>query len=429
MIFIALILSGQDLLKMLLGLLGGANRESLLSIPVVSIFGLVILLLLTKVTAEITQKGFSNEGKALLNLREFMRLQAVFGILMIASLLWTTNVSYGLNKSIVFYVMNLGLAIAILHQVRTYPLLKLFLLAIFIFSCFQAFHAVLLQFRFAIPGELHLYSYMDNQDGDLDPAVEYGIALGRRAGLGLITGFALFMIIRKKSYRFFVFLGILSLIAVVILSSSRGAYLGTAIGMMVFLIFSRQGRSKGGLFLILSSALVLYFFLNFVGGLVEYRMNSEVIGSAGEFRMKMVAHAFSVFFDNPLLGIGLGAWGEAYFGLGVNMFPHNIFGEIAAELGVVGLLIFVLFLSRTIRKTLILFRQQQENREARFILAWAAAFFCAAMVYAQFSGHIGRNEWVWVSSAVIFQLWNLMIKNNRSDILPVGHRNGYRLGT
>lgn len=51
--------------------------------------------------------------------------------------------------------------------------------------------------------------------------------------------------------------------------------------------------------------------------------------------------AWNAFIENPVLGIGFAGFGYYGWQLDENIYPHNIFLEIAAETGIVGLLLFV----------------------------------------------------------------------------------------
>jgi O-antigen ligase len=50
--------------------------------------------------------------------------------------------------------------------------------------------------------------------------------------------------------------------------------------------------------------------------------------------------ALRVIGESPLLGVGLGGYGRAGYGLDGNVYPHNLFLEAFAEAGVVGFLLF-----------------------------------------------------------------------------------------
>ncbi|WP_165380311.1 O-antigen ligase family protein [Candidatus Finniella inopinata] len=67
-------------------------------------------------------------------------------------------------------------------------------------------------------------------------------------------------------------------------------------------------------------------------------------GSAME-RLEFYQSAIKAFVANPVVGLGFGGW-PVYHGLSdISYHPHNIFLEIMAETGMVGLLLFVAFLT------------------------------------------------------------------------------------
>ena len=69
------------------------------------------------------------------------------------------------------------------------------------------------------------------------------------------------------------------------------------------------------------------------------------VTSEGAFaREYLMPKALQIWLEYPILGIGVGDFSIAA-GLGdLSEYPHNIFLEILSETGMVGLVLFVLFL-------------------------------------------------------------------------------------
>jgi hypothetical protein len=81
----------------------------------------------------------------------------------------------------------------------------------------------------------------------------------------------------------------------------------------------------------------------FINGLSD----KKDLGESVDIRVDQIKFSFDSIFDNFknfLLGLGFGSFGISYSGKDIRLYPHNILLEIWFELGLIGLLIFVLFL-------------------------------------------------------------------------------------
>ncbi|WP_255261516.1 O-antigen ligase family protein [Bacillus pseudomycoides] len=71
-------------------------------------------------------------------------------------------------------------------------------------------------------------------------------------------------------------------------------------------------------------------------------------GESAEGRTGRYDFAFKLFAENPIVGDGIGGFGYNYNDTDARGYPHNIFLEIIAELGLVGLVLFLLLIFRCI---------------------------------------------------------------------------------
>ncbi len=86
-----------------------------------------------------------------------------------------------------------------------------------------------------------------------------------------------------------------------------------------------------------------------------------------EVRIKQMNFALDKIFDNPehmLFGYGIGSFNLLYSGKDGRGYPHNIFLETWFELGLVGLILFLLFLSN------IFFRRNSNEFINHFVLIY-----------------------------------------------------------
>lgn len=142
-----------------------------------------------------------------------------------------------------------------------------------------------------------------------------------------------------------------------LLSQARGAWLGFILGFLLISLFS--GKKN---FLIAVSLLVIIVVLAslFGGTLIKEQfksfMNLRGDQSAND-RMIMWKTALCMFADKPIFGHGLGTFmhvferfkPKSYLEI---VYAHNCYLQMATEIGIFGLLIFLWFIVSVLRKTL-----------------------------------------------------------------------------
>ncbi|MBQ2727444.1 MAG: O-antigen ligase family protein, partial [Clostridia bacterium] len=134
-----------------------------------------------------------------------------------------------------------------------------------------------------------------------------------------------------------------------ILSMSRGAWLGLIFGMLLFL-FMWHRRS---MWLILAGAAAVPFLPLIVPERIWNRLASigNLADSSTAYRVHIWHSSSAMIRDNYMAGIGVGegAWFKlyplyAYMGVGAAPHSHNLFMQIWLDLGLIGFVLFLWFL-------------------------------------------------------------------------------------
>ncbi|MCI0571205.1 MAG: O-antigen ligase family protein [Myxococcaceae bacterium] len=190
-------------------------------------------------------------------------------------------------------------------------------------------------------------------------------------------------------------------ITAVVLSHSRGGFIGLSIGMALWALSERR----------VSRLVVLGIA---VLGLVAFAPSSfwDRTESVGDFREDASAmgrvHAWEVAShisrEHPLLGVGAGSFRVAWplyappDAVGV-LEAHNIFLQVVAELGWVGLLLFLVFIGGAVEAGVRAWRDD-EGRAGADSVAWLArALVCGAAGYLicnLFSGFLSGSPHFYV---------------------------------
>jgi len=233
------------------------------------------------------------------------------------------------------------------------------------------------------------------------------IATGRVLGLGLLGALYLMLQVRNRP-------GGLALLAAVgvlgfgfLYSGSRGSLVALlaslgAVGASAFGF--RRGRRW-----VVAAAVVLacaFAGVTFLFPAAAETMNGRVVavlrdaGSVGSAagRVERAEDALELFREHPLLGVGVGGFDLARgYGNGLRGdYAHNIVLEVACELGVLGLALFLTLvipaLGRAVR-TVARTRGRDEFATAAVVLGVVVYF----LVNAMFSGDLNDNRLLFAS--------------------------------
>jgi O-antigen ligase len=255
--------------------------------------------------------------------------------------------------------------------------------------------------------ELTSYNIFNNYNvGELK-----GFAMNKNIAVASVLikiPFILYALSIKKKIVFDLILSIILILAsgLIVIGSARSIILGLFLVLIlsVFLLVYLKNKKAVFLFvgLILAGVSSAYFVnLNTNKNLVERIesiQNFENDQSASQ-RLRYYKHGVNHILSNPIIGTGLGNWKiesiqyeSKYMSRYIVPYTlHNDFLEVGTELGIIGmilyLLIFILiirFLITSIRKT---------NNEKRKLLFFSILFcFAAYLVDANFNFPLARTE-------------------------------------
>jgi putative inorganic carbon (hco3(-)) transporter len=280
-------------------------------------------------------------------------------------------------KELIKWLEVLGLYLVVSHEVRTAPgarWLRPLVAAMLLSGALAALHGIY-QFLFQVgPEPFVLFGRFMRAHGMFEQPNPYAGYLGLTlpVAAGLVTAWLL-RVGGRLSARWLalsLFSGGLMLAALV-MSWSRGAWLGFAavLAAMALAVAARSGR--GAVLAITLVAIVAYVLLaggiallppsivaRFadlgpqlgLGGLADVR--GAEITDANFAVLERMAHwqsALAMWADHPWLGVGIGNYEVAYGRYALPLWPfplghaHNYYLNIAAEAGLLGLLVYLFF--------------------------------------------------------------------------------------
>lgn len=217
-----------------------------------------------------------------------------------------------------------------------------------------------------------------------------------------MAGFLLFLIpillnfcvrVRQLFFKMGFFLMLVIAVVAMILTYSRGGWLSIIVALPLFSIFAKNRLSYLAVGL---SAFILAFLITIFSilpvSIIERTssIGQDVSGAnrtvSGNLRMTVWQNSLKMIKDYPIFGVGPGAFGSVYYKYQSTPWlyakdAHNYFLQFAAELGLVGLLGFVLF-SLSIVLLVISVREKVSDEKGYMLLPGVIVALAASYVHA-----------------------------------------------
>jgi O-antigen ligase len=309
--------------------------------------------------------------------------------LMTASLSYTPVFSAGLEKLGRFLTVTGIVIVAPFFVIGTAKAMKRFLAAFGVIAFAICGWSLL-----GLSGSARLATPSDNT-----------IGLGHIAcGLILLIWFAVI-----PRYRFpnrvlaYLLLGVPAL--ALIGSGSRGAVIACVVVILLSPLFHR--RLLLDLACIASLGLAVLPFANIPTSATDYLgtlVRGQSVGSVLDFRSDLLDYGWKLLQQHPLIGTGI--QGFRYYSPNPELYkwPHNIFLEIACELGIPAALIACAIFGSAILEAC---RQLKHATAPHFALSQvAAALLFAGVINATNTGDINSDRATWLFVSLVFVTQN-----------------------
>lgn len=239
---------------------------------------------------------------------------------------------YGFQKAFLGLFIPLGLFVFIYKkQWGEEELLKYFILSVAVISCI----GILYKIRFGL----------------FTRAVSFGL-LGS-IPFGWVNGMALLAVALKREKKFFDFLMMIFFFLMVIWTGSKGPLVAFAI-VSVFFFNRILGNKFSTKLVVVLMVIIGFFFIKTYGEdirsvrtIMKYIEDPEGYtegagqGSIGA-RSNYVGYSFSLFETSPVYGVGFGGWNNT--SIIEHKYPHNVYVELLSEVGLIGIILFILLL-------------------------------------------------------------------------------------
>lgn len=356
-----------------------------------------------------------DEEKEKTDVDKYLKILIIFSIITIPFVEWPGSVlRYGLIqfvKALVFYFFTIKF-------VRSEKKLKI-LIAVFlscqIFRILEPLYLHVTARYWGSAASMANWEFMNRLSGAPHDIVNpNGLAFIIVSVLPFIYYYAK---INKKI--FFISLPLIpAMIWAMILTGSRSGFI--ALLVVLGLIIS---KTKNKLFLAVALILCIFVSYPFLSANTKDRYFSIVSqdtknAATSEGRIAGIKNSFQVAFRKPLVGHGLGTSKEASWNYGHSKhLAHNLYAEVAQELGFVGLFIFFLYILaiyKELRNAKIPWHpvetQQLDFIQVSYYALWV--FFFMNLVFSLASYGLSSYEW-YLIPALIVVLGNLQTRGSK----------------
>jgi len=225
-------------------------------------------------------------------------------------------------------------------------------------------------------------------------------------------------VLEQKKFKFKYFILMILSMFLLLRSGSRGAVISFLSAILFYIFITKRVKLQTKVYTIIFATLLFlscYKLLpDSVKEFYQYTFTPEArsdeISSVYQ-RLTMWKMAINDFKENPVFGVGTG---NSVEGIG---FPHNILLEVAAELGIIGLFIFILLCYLTIWKAITFIkRNEKHSLDLNILMKLSLILFIYSLTEAMFSGLITNQTWLFMSIGLIVSLTKLRLNSQKNSL-------------
>jgi O-antigen ligase len=201
-------------------------------------------------------------------------------------------------------------------------------------------------------------------------------------------------------------------------SGSRGPAIACSVVVFVSLFFYR--RRWLDVACLAALGLAVLPFVNIPGASLDYLgtlIGSQSVSALMSFRGDLLDYGWKLLQQHPLIGVGIQGFRYESPNPALYNWPHNIFLEIACELGVPAALIACSLFVAAIRESL---RQLKDHRAPHFMLSQlAAVLLVIGIINGTNTGDINSDRSTWLFLSLVFVVRGFRIQSPDHTVIAV----------
>jgi len=232
------------------------------------------------------------------------------------------------------------------------------------------------------------------------------IWFARGLGISLLATLFWIKLTQKKFQKLVFMIFICLMLFLTYITASRGPFFALLVVLILYFLLLQGGKlnSLRTLSFILLIIFSLKFFIAFAPGQIFHRMLNLFarFDITTFYRLRAFETAKDLFFDNPLMGVGTGGFGH----FNILAYPHNVFLELASELGILGVMALIVMILYAGYLGIKLLRNKNASTLESNLSKTFFAIFIFSLINSQISGEISGNYELWFSVAGIWTLYS-----------------------
>ena len=144
---------------------------------------------------------------------------------------------------------------------------------------------------------------------------------------------------------------------------------------------------------------------------------AQTVGGLLDFRADLLAYGWQLLKQHPLIGAGIGGFRYSSPNPGLYKWPHDIFIELACELGIPAALIGVAVFGSAIRESI---RQLRDTPSPYFTFSMiAAALLWIGVVAAITTGNVNSDRSIWLFISLVFVIRSYRLERREGVAIQV----------
>lgn len=198
----------------------------------------------------------------------------------------------------------------------------------------------------------------------------------------------------RNPFKRLVYFGVTGLmVAAVVVTFSRGGFIGLVAA--TFVLVRRLGK-KNRVATMGALVFAVILFVALAPGAFSNRLSTifnsaaDLTGSSSQ-RTEVLKHSFWVALRYPITGVGIGNY---RFKSPRNLETHNAYTQVAAEMGIAAMVVYILFIVHPIRRLRLIEKESYDQKERRRFY-YLSVGLQASLIGFMFSSFFGAVAYQW----------------------------------
>jgi len=224
---------------------------------------------------------------------------------------------------------------------------------------------------------------------------------------------------QKSAFKKLLFVALLLMaLRVIMLTQSRTAFIGL-VAFIASLWFYSNNKIKTSIIILLSCTLIWFAapqeskdrFLTLRGSL-DVVTTGEKEATSMTSRWILTKRSWTVFLENPILGVGIGCFPSVNGRRWGHWFPtHNLYTQLLSEMGIIGsiaFLILIITIFKNINRSINFMLKAKMENTFIYHLNYGLKYYLILRLVVGLFGHDLYRNWWWFAAGLSFVIFRVL---------------------